>query len=147
MALVITFTPGEQFDEEGDTITLNKLNRVINRGYGVVASGSIEEGNIGDGEVSAAKLATALDLTGKTVTLPVGIDLSKGIATGDTVALMGTPAYKGQIGVLTGGKGFISKGTSDTDDWVYGGYFTVTGDVDDLAVDSREDFGTPDAVG
>ena len=89
MALVITFTPGESFDETGDTITLNKLNRVINSGSGQISSGSIDTDNIGDLQVTAAKLHGTLDLTGKAVILPVGIDLSKGIATGETVALMG----------------------------------------------------------
>jgi len=140
MALVITFTPGESFDETGDTITLEKLNRVINSGYGVISSGSIDTDNIGDLQVTAAKLHGTLDLTGKAVTLPVGIDLSKGVATGLDIEAMGTPTHLGQIGVLTGGKVFVSKGITSTADWVYGGYFNITG-IDEAA------FGTPDLIG
>jgi len=147
MAFVVNFTPGESFDETGDTITLAKLNRVINSGYGVIASGSLDEDNIGDGEVSAAKLKEVLDLTGKTVTLPVGIDLSKGIATATTVALLGTPAYKGQIGILEGagagvkaGRIFIAKGTASTADWVFAGYLNIDGS-------DTTSFGVPDQLG
>jgi hypothetical protein len=151
MAFVVNFTPGESFDETGDTITLAKLNRVINSGYGVIASGSLDEDNIGDGEVSAAKLKEVLDLTGKTVTLPVGIDLSKGIATGTDIGTdageLGVPAYKGQIGILEGagagvkaGRIFIAKGTASTADWVFAGYLNIDGS-------DTTSFGVPDQLG
>ena len=119
MALVITFTPGESFDEEGDTITLNKLNRVINSGTGQISSGSLDADSIGDLQVTAAKLEATLNLTGKTVTLPVDQDL--GFRTAATKTALLVPAYKGQVGVLDTGEIFIANDTSANSDWLWGG--------------------------
>jgi len=67
MAVTITIHPGATLD---NPLTLAKLQAAFQLAYATLDAGAIETLTIGEGSVTAAKLASTLDLSGKTITLP-----------------------------------------------------------------------------
>ena len=72
MALTFSLNAGFVFSEvAAETITASKLNRMISEGFVASTSGTIETGNIGDLQVTAAKLAVDSVETAKIKALAV----------------------------------------------------------------------------
>ena len=126
MAFTITLVSGNVFNEAGDTISLPKLNQMFSEGYGVLDSGVVETDNIGNNQVTAGKLASTLDLSTNTITLPSSVNLGVAFKTGAALADLETPAFKGQIGIANDGRVYIAKDTGSNADFLFAGVLART---------------------
>ena len=79
----LTITPIKTF-VSGENVTPAKLNELSQSNVALTA-GTIAEGDIAGLAVSAGKLANTLDLTGKTVTLPVNSVVRGAILNGEVI--------------------------------------------------------------
>ena len=122
MAFTFTINPGYVLGAT-EAVTNDKLNAMLALAYATVLSGTLDTAQIGDLQVTAAKLAATLDLSGKTLTLPTNVQPK----TGANVAALGTPDFIGQVGVLTDGTTYVAKGISSNADWYWNGH-TQTAD-------------------
>lgn len=116
MAAEIIIVPGYTFTGVNDPLTTAKLNLMFSAGYGSLQVATIATAHVQDAAITAAKLATTLDLSSKTITLPA--DLSP--KSGADKAALGTPDFVGQLG-RTGAASpydlYWAEATDDNDDW------------------------------
>jgi hypothetical protein len=106
MAFQFVITPGYVFTPS-EAVTYAKLNKMLSLAYANVLSGTLDTAQIGDLQVTAAKLASTLDLSGKAITLPTNLRPKTGITATTTV-----PDFIGQWGVTAGGIWYVATGTS-----------------------------------
>jgi hypothetical protein len=91
----VTVTPAQTF-LSGDTVTANSLN-LLGQPTVVVAlqDGEIATAKLANNAVTAAKLATTLDLSANTLTLPAAQPLSRPVLTGVREAIVNLGAVSG----------------------------------------------------
>lgn len=121
---IMSVRTGYEFKENdpNELLTFEKLNRMMNYAYVEWLSGVIGTTLLGDGAVTAAKLASSLDLSAKTLTLPTKSATDEQFRSGTGAP---TPDSAGQVGVASDtGNIYIAKGTT-TADWVYSGIVAV----------------------
>jgi len=106
MAFQFVITPGYTF-APSEAVTYSKLNKMMSLAYATVLSGTLDTAQIGDLQVTAAKLASTLDLSGNTITLPTSLRPQTGITPTTTV-----PNFIGQWGVTASGVWYVATGTS-----------------------------------
>lgn len=104
----ITIHPGYTFASD-DPVTVAKLNMLLSMAYATLDAGTVGTTSLTDLAVTVDKLATALDLSGKTVTLPDMFNVATSIAA--------APEKVGQL-ALVSGAWYIAQDTSAASDWV-----------------------------
>ena len=121
MALTFTLNAGYTFTA-GDHITIAKLNQLISLASGSVLSGTVDTNNIGDEQITDAKMALTQNWSGLTITLPSALDLSPAYQTGiANKATLGVPNYVGEHGWLSSGELYIANGTASNANWKLAG--------------------------
>jgi hypothetical protein len=110
-----TITRGRTFIP-GETVTPNKLNELVD--LAAIAPGTVVEADLANNAVTAAKVASPLDLSGKSLTLPAVQPLARPLLTGyreTTVAATGT---SGNITIdLNAGSIFTLQPTGNITGW------------------------------